>query len=64
MNLLAGPGGRMARRCDARVEVWIDTGHRIAVEGGISYNVQRETTFPKGMSRRQAAPAMPPGAEA
>ena len=30
----------------------------------LSTNVQRETTFPQGMSRRQAAPAMPPGAEA
>ena len=29
-----------------------------------AHNVQRETTFPQGMSRRQAAPAMPPGAEA
>ena len=33
-------------------------------EGALSSNVQRETTFPQGMSRRQAAPAMPPGAEA
>ena len=30
----------------------------------LSLNVQRETTFPQGMSRRQAAPALPPGAEA
>ena len=34
------------------------------VQERVSYNVQRETTFPQGMSRRQAAPALPPGAEA
>ena len=36
----------------------------VTVEESLSLNVQRETTFPQGMSRRQAAPAMPPGAEA
>ena len=33
-------------------------------EHDMAPNVQRETTFPQGMSRRQAAPALPPGAEA
>ena len=39
-------------------------GQKCTMEGDIAHNVQRETTFPQGMSRRQAAPALPPGAEA
>ena len=49
----AGKQARIVRK--ARLVGCQGKGKMSTLEAGVSPNVQRETTFPQGMSRRQAA---------